>query len=206
LYLEIEKRDHDRKEMERQQMKNKKSFETRCIDVHNADEDEEITVAERSAVTTVTILVVDRKESLVIEAAEDSKQDFIEAVGLATYSSSKPTVLSYFSIFENLWKQTELYQQLKESNKQLELAYEQLKISDKMQSEFISAAAHELRTPIQPIISSVGIIRSRRGNMKVQELDNSLDMITRNAERLKQLSSNIMDVAKIECKDRGEFT
>jgi two-component system sensor histidine kinase VicK len=143
-------------------------------------------------------LVVDRKESLVIEKTDDSKQNFIEAVGIATYSNSKPTVLSYFSIFENLWKQTELYQQLKESNKQLEFAYKQLKISDKMQSEFISAAAHELRTPIQPIISSVGIIRSRKGNMKVQELDYSLDMITRNAERLRQLSSHILDVTKIE--------
>lgn len=191
-------RDHDGRESYRQQLKNKKSFDTRHVDLETIDEDEEITAAERSAVTTVTILVVDRKESLVIEAADDSRQDFIEAVGLATYSSSKPTVLSYFSIFENLWKQTELYQQLKESNKQLKLAYEQLKISDKMQSEFISAAAHELRTPIQPIISSVGIIRSRRGNMKLQELDDSLEMITRNTERLKQLSSEIIDVAKIE--------
>jgi signal transduction histidine kinase len=67
-----------------------------------------------------------------------------------------------------------------------------------MQSEFISAAAHELRTPIQPIISSVGIIRSRMGNMKVQGLDYSLDMIARNAERLSQLSSDILDVTKIE--------
>jgi signal transduction histidine kinase len=73
-----------------------------------------------------------------------------------------------------------------------------LKISDKMQAEFISAAAHELRTPIQPIISSVGIIRLRMGNMKVQGLDHSLDMITRNAERLSQLSSDILDVTKIE--------
>ena len=193
-----EQRDHDGRESNRQQLKNKKSFDTRHIDLETIDEDEELTAAERSAVTTVTILVVDRKESLVIEAADDSRQDFIQAVGLATYSSSKPTVLSYFSIFENLWKQTELYHQLKESNKQLRLAYEQLKISDKMQSEFISTAAHELRTPIQPIISSVGIIRSRRGNMKVQELDDSLDMITRNTERLKQLSSEIIDVAKIE--------
>jgi signal transduction histidine kinase len=135
---------------------------------------------------------------LVIEKKDDSKQNFIDAVGLATYSNSKPTVLSYISIFENLWRQTELYQQLKESTKQLQLAYEQLKISDKMQAEFISAAAHELRTPIQPIISSVGIIRSRMGNMKVQGLDYSLDMITRNAERLSQLSSDILDVTKIE--------
>ena len=117
---------------------------------------------------------------------------------MATYSNSKPTVLSYISIYENLWKQTELYQQLKESNQQLELAYQQLKISDRMQSEFISAAAHELRTPIQPIISSVGIIRSQMGNMKAQELENSLNMITRSAERLSQLSSDILDVTKIE--------
>jgi signal transduction histidine kinase len=107
-------------------------------------------------------------------------------------------VLSYISIFENLWRQTELYQQLKESNKQLQLAYEQLKISDKMQGEFISAAAHELRTPIQPIISSVGIIRSRIGNINVHEIEDSLNMITRNAERLSQLSSDILDVTKIE--------
>jgi signal transduction histidine kinase len=67
-----------------------------------------------------------------------------------------------------------------------------------MQKEFINVAAHELRTPIQPIISSVGILRSRKGNIKVQELDNSLDTIARSAQRLKQLSSDILDVTKIE--------
>ncbi|MGB7664098.1 MAG: hypothetical protein WBL67_15290 [Nitrososphaeraceae archaeon] len=142
-----EQRDRDGRESNRQQLKNKKSFDTRHIDLETIDEDEELTAAERSAVTTVTILVVDRKESLVIEAADDSRQDFIEAVGLATYSSSKPTVLSYFSIFENLWKQTELYQQLKESNKQLKLAYEQLKISDKMQSEGVLMSCERLFNP-----------------------------------------------------------
>jgi two-component system sensor histidine kinase VicK len=190
---------------QKQQMKNKeKRFDIRSIDIKSTNQDEDeveglaASVAEKSAVTTVTIVVVDRKESLVIEKKDDSKQNFIEAVGMATYSNSKPTVLSYISIYENLWRQTELYQQLKESTKQLQLAYEQLKVSDKMQAEFIDAAAHELRTPIQPIISSVGIIRSRMGNMKVQGLDHSLDMITRNAERLSQLSSHILDVTKIE--------
>ena len=190
---------------QKQQIKNKeKRFDIRSIDIKSTNQDKDeveglaASVAEKSAVTTVTIVVVDRKESLVIEKKDDSKQNFIEAVGMATYSNSKPTVLSYISIYENLWRQTELYQQLKESTKQLQLAYEQLKVSDKMQAEFIDAAAHELRTPIQPIISSVGIIRSRMGNMKVQGLDHSLDMITRNAERLSQLSSHILDVTKIE--------
>ena len=205
--IEIEERAKGRQE-EQQQMKNKKkSFDIRRIDIEPLYENEEqekeiqaaaVAIVERSPVTTVTIVVVDRKESLVIEKTDDSKQNFIDAVGISTYSNSKPTVLSYISIFENLWKQTELYQDLKESTKQLELAYEQLKISDKMQGEFISAAAHELRTPIQPIISSVGIIRSRMGNLEVQGIEDSLNMITRNAERLSQLSSDILDVTKIE--------
>ncbi|MFL6383867.1 MAG: sensor histidine kinase [Nitrososphaeraceae archaeon] len=205
--IEIEERAKGRQE-EQQQMKNKKkSFDIRRIDIEPLYENEEqekeiqaaaVAVVEKSPVTTVTIVVVDRKESLVIEKTDDSKQNFIDAVGISTYSNSKPTVLSYISIFENLWKQTELYQDLKESTKQLELSYEQLKISDKMQGEFISAAAHELRTPIQPIISSVGIIRSRMGNLEVQGIEDSLNMITRNAERLSQLSSDILDVTKIE--------
>ena len=206
--IEIEGRERGRQEEEHQMKNKKKSFEIRRIDIEPLYEDhrqeEELqaaaaaVVVEESAVTTVTILVVDRKESLVIEKTDDSKEDFIDAVGISTYSNSEPTVLSYISIFENLWKQTQLYQQLKKSTKQLELAYEQLKISDKMQGEFISAAAHELRTPIQPIISSVGIIRSRMRNVNVQGVEDSLNMISRNAERLSQLSSDILDVTKIE--------
>jgi two-component system sensor histidine kinase VicK len=201
-----QRNDKEERTKQNQQIKNKeKRFDIRSIDIKSTNQHKDdleglasAAAAEKSSVTTVTLIIVDRKESLVIEKKDDSKENFIDAVGMATYSNSKPTVLSYVSIFENLWRQTELYQQLKKSTKQLELAYEQLKISDKMQSEFISAAAHELRTPIQPIISSVGIIRSRMGNMKVQGLDHSLDMITRNAERLSQLSSDILDVTKIE--------
>ncbi|MFL6395059.1 MAG: hypothetical protein ACJ708_10465, partial [Nitrososphaeraceae archaeon] len=126
-----QRRDNKREEAEQQQMKSKrKNFDIRCIDVESTIENNGkvlAVAAKKSAVTTVTIVVVDREESLVIEKKDDSKQNFIEAVGMATYSNSKPTVLSYVSIFEKLWKQTELYQQLKESNKQLEEANEQLK-------------------------------------------------------------------------------
>ena len=66
--------------------------------------------------TTVTILVVDRKKSLVIEKVDDSKESFEEAVGLSTYSTSEPTIMSYVSIFENFWSQIELYEQLKIAN------------------------------------------------------------------------------------------
>jgi hypothetical protein len=88
--------------------------------------------------TTVTILVVDKKESLVIEKTDDSKESFVEAIGLSTYSNSGPTVMSYVSMFEILWRQASLYEELSEAN-------EQLQIHDKMQREFINVASHEMK-------------------------------------------------------------
>jgi hypothetical protein len=67
--------------------------------------------------TKATIVVVDRKASLVMEIRDDSKQTFDEAIGLSTYSNSRAGVLSYVSTFENLWKETELYEQLKYQGK-----------------------------------------------------------------------------------------
>ncbi|HYA83073.1 MAG TPA: hypothetical protein VEH06_06440, partial [Candidatus Bathyarchaeia archaeon] len=118
------------------------------------DADIDFRYTEQTSGTMATILVVDRKASLVMEIRDDSKTIFDEAIGLSTYSNSKAGVLSYVGIFEKLWNQIELYQQVKEAN-------ERLKLHDKMQQEFINAAAHELRTPIQPILSITQILRSR---------------------------------------------
>jgi signal transduction histidine kinase len=143
---------------------------------------------EQMSETKATILVVDRKSSLVMELRDDSKTTFIEAIGLSTYSNSKAGVSSYVAIFENLWRQAELYAQLKEAN-------EQLKIHDKMQREFIHIAAHELRTPIQPILGLTQVISSRVKDTEEAEL---LKVVTRNAKRLQQLTEDILDVTRIE--------
>ena len=144
---------------------------------------------QQSADLQETILIVDRNVSFVIELIDDTKATFEEAIGLATYSISKSTALSYVSIFESLWKQTELYQKLKELN-------EQLQEHDKIQEEFITVAAHELRTPIQPILGLSEILLSRKGIIeKDREL---LNVIIRNAKRLQKLTENILDVTKIE--------
>src|SRR5215467_10244245 len=70
--------------------------------------------------THVTILIVDEKVSLVMEIRDDSKGTFDEAIGLS--SNSRAGVLSYISIFENLWLQTELYDQISESSFRLQEA------------------------------------------------------------------------------------
>ncbi|HEY6882950.1 MAG TPA: HAMP domain-containing sensor histidine kinase, partial [Nitrososphaeraceae archaeon] len=85
--------------------------------------------------------------------------------------------------------------ELNESNRKLELANEQLKVHDKTQQEFINIAAHELRTPIQPILALSEIVCSR---IRDVELANLLDVISRNAKRLHRLTEDILDVTKIE--------
>jgi signal transduction histidine kinase len=125
------------------------------------------------------------------------KGTFDEAIGLSIYSNSRAGVLSYVSIFENLWLQTELYDQISESNMRLEQANEQLIAHDKMQKEFINIAAHELKTPIQPILSLTDVLRSKIKDVGQEEL---LGVIARNAKRLQRLSNDILDVTKIEGK------
>ena len=56
-------------------------------------------------------------------------------------------------------------------------------------------AAHELRTPIQPILSLTEILHSRIKDSRQQEL---LDVIIRNAKRLNRLSDEILDVTRLE--------
>jgi signal transduction histidine kinase len=143
---------------------------------------------ERASDAKATILVVDRKASLVMELKDDSKSTFYEAIGLSTYSNSKAGVLSYVAIFEKLWKQSELYEQLVNT-------HEQLKVHDIMQKEFINIAAHELRTPIQPIIGLSELVLSKTKDVEQAKL---LEVINRNAKRLQRLTEDILDVTKIE--------
>jgi signal transduction histidine kinase len=80
-------------------------------------------------------------------------------------------------------------------NKKLVSANIQLQEKDKMQIEFINIAAHELRTPLQPILVLTDLLR---GGIKDNEQIHLLDMISRNARKLKKLSDDILDVTKIE--------
>lgn len=132
-------------------------------------------------ISKVSILVVDRMYSIVAELRDDTKKTIAESIGLATYSNSSPTVLTYAGIFDVLWKQIELY--------------EQLQVHENMQTEFINIAAHELRTPLQPIISVSDVIRNRIKDNDIKEL---LDILNRNTKRLKKLTEDILDLTKIE--------
>jgi nitrogen-specific signal transduction histidine kinase len=131
--------------------------------------------------TKMSIVLADRKECLLVETRDDTKDNHEQAAGISIYSNSKSIVLSYVYIFDSLWRQSELY--------------EQVKLHDKIQKEFIDIAAHELRTPIQPILGLSEILKSKITNKNECEL---IDAIARNAKRLHRLTEDILDVTKIE--------
>jgi hypothetical protein len=78
--------------------------------------------------------------------------------------------------------------ELKESNREIALANEELKVHDKMQKEFINVAAHELRTPIMPILGLSELLYKKNGNnLKQETLKEYLQIIVRNSYRLHKL-------------------
>jgi signal transduction histidine kinase len=91
---------------------------------------------------------------------------------------------------------------LGETNRRLAVANKQLKIHDRMQKEFINVAAHELRTPIMPILGEAQYIeRQFMAAKPLVTVDNEqVESIMRNARRLVRLASDILDVTRIESK------
>jgi len=85
--------------------------------------------------------------------------------------------------------------------RKLELANEELKRKDELKNEFINVAAHELRTPIQPILGLAELLRRRKSGSAIggskQEIE-QLDTIIRNAKKLVRLEQNMLDMTKIE--------
>ena len=94
--------------------------------------------------------------------------------------------------------------QLTTINKELLEAYEQLKSHEKMQQDFINIAAHELRTPTQSIVGYAELLQLSYSSSIQSSKDNdlstrdSLEALKRNAIRLKNLTSDILDVSRIE--------
>jgi signal transduction histidine kinase len=80
--------------------------------------------------------------------------------------------------------------------KDLEKVNEELKYRDQLKDEFIHVAAHELKTPIQPILGLCELLRDRKTDIEKDE--EILDVIIRNSKRLMKFAEDILNVARIE--------
>jgi two-component system, OmpR family, sensor histidine kinase VicK len=133
------------------------------------------------------LFIVDSSRFMRFELKEPRAEEFSEAIGFVLYSNSKVGIDSSKAFFELLWNERIQYEKLRE--------YERLKEIQKMKDEFINVAAHELRTPIQPILGLSEVLYAKIKDTEQRQL---LDTISRNAKRLQRLTDDILDVTKIE--------
>ena len=88
--------------------------------------------------------------------------------------------------------------ELQDSKKQLEIVIAQLKEQERVMKEFINIAAHEMKNPITPILVTAQLLARRKVDKKIVISEEEFDLIAHNASRLKRLSDDILDVARIE--------
>jgi signal transduction histidine kinase len=99
-----------------------------------------------------------------------------------------------------VWAQTELHDQIVRANELLEGAYRHLTEHEMQQREFVNLAAHELPTPVQPLLAMAETIGQRMdrddaGNISIEKSE--LDRIIRNANRLEKLTNDLLAVTRI---------
>lgn len=127
----------------------------------------------------VGMIIADNSKFFIAEVKEEFGDEFAESIGFSLYSNSTAIIQSIRSFFEVLWKSDELNDKLKNH--------------ERMQVEFINIASHEMKTPIQSILTYSELMCTEPQKNPVYE-----EAILRNASRLKLLSNNLLDLTKIQ--------
>jgi signal transduction histidine kinase len=91
-----------------------------------------------------------------------------------------------------------ILEDVEETRIELDKTYKELKKLDKMKAEFMNISAHELKTPLIPIIGYLDmVIRGEMGKITPKEKE-SLAIALRSAQRLQRLVSDILNISKLE--------
>jgi signal transduction histidine kinase len=128
----------------------------------------------------------------------------LQTIIILTAAASATSALIFFILRRN----AALQRKIDERTSELRTANEELRNHDKIQKDFINIAAHELRTPIVPILNLSELLYSNvllhsnvKGEQQEKQQNEMLEMlqiILRNANRLLQLTEDILDVTRIE--------
>lgn len=128
---------------------------------------------------SVGLLIVDNSKFFISEVKEDMVTEFSKTLGFGLFSNSIAVLQSLRLFFEMLWKSDELNEKLKDH--------------ERLQAEFINIASHEIKTPIQSILTYSELLQSEPEKNQAY-----VDAIQRNSLRLKLLSNNLLDLTRIQ--------
>jgi hypothetical protein len=74
------------------------------LDIRSLKENAE---SSSSSSSMVVIVLADRKESIIVETKDDTKDNMYDAAGISIYSNSKLIVSSYLALFQIIWNQSQ---------------------------------------------------------------------------------------------------
>ena len=126
------------------------------------------------------MILVDDSKFAVFEIKDSKASRLSDTIGFTIYSNNKASLYSFKSFFESLWNLNELN--------------ERLKRRDEEQSEFINIASHELKTPIQTILTYSELLQDGNESTEYEEA------ILRNSKRLHRLANNLLNLTRIQNK------
>jgi two-component system, OmpR family, sensor histidine kinase VicK len=129
------------------------------------------------------MFIVDNHKFFRADLIDPNAEELSDAIGFTIYSNNKVSANSFKSVFDLLWSER--------------LLNEELKRADKMQKDFINVAAHELRTPAQSILGYAELA-STDPQLSKHDKQGFIDAIYRNAFRLQRLTKDILDATRIE--------
>ena len=139
--------------------------------------------------TQMGIIVVDRKNSLIIELKDDTKDSSYDAVGLAAYSNSKPIALSYTAIFESLWLQVQLFKESRKTNRRLGILNEKLETSNRKQKE--------MHKELERINKELTVMNKYKDDFVMRISNESATILT---------DAKVLTEVLLETKDLGSLT
>lgn len=103
------------------------------------------------------------------------------------------------NIKEQKWEKIKHREHSKDEFYEMEVTFnemiDQLKDNYERQEDFVSNASHELKTPIQ-IVKSYAQLLARRGKDNPELLDESIEAIDSEADRMKRLVEQLLSLAK----------
>ncbi|TFF96552.1 MAG: PAS domain S-box protein [Promethearchaeota archaeon] len=88
-------------------------------------------------------------------------------------------------------------EKLKESERTLKQKNIELQKLDELKNDFITISAHELKTPLVPVLGYLELILAQNNNLSDETIEH-LEKVQNNAERLKVYIEQLIDVMKID--------
>lgn len=147
-------------------------------------------IREATGLNTVTVLVVDKTRSLIIEQQDDTKEKFVESIGVATYSSRGSTVKANIRFFERMWEE------VGEREREVKLLEKERR--SRMEAELLQdILAHDIRNYNQAARLNAELLQEDIGNAPAESLKPLVDSVISSIDGSTRLVERAAKIGKI---------